>query len=106
MSKSYQKSRQLAVGRVAQPLNPPFAHASQLVNPDGEVVQGLGGVLPVKVAGGHRLTPLSENYWIVCCAIHFRGYNSLDKLYGVMSYAMHLGSASQCVGILKHRSEI
>ena len=76
------------------------------MDPDGEVVQGLGGVLPVEVASGHCLTPLSEHNRIVCSAVHFRGYNSLDKLYGVMGYAMHLWGAPQRVGILKHKSGI
>ena len=36
---------------VDEPLDPPLAHGGQLVDADGEVVQRLGGVLAVEVAG-------------------------------------------------------
>ncbi len=70
------------------------------MDPDSEVVHGLGRVLPVEVPGGHRLTPLRKHDGVVRGAVHLRGDDAAHKVDGVVRDAVHLGRAPQRVRIL------
>jgi hypothetical protein len=54
-------ARKMRLTRINQSFDPAFAHGGQLVDPDGQVVGGLGGVLAVKVSGGDELAAFGEN---------------------------------------------
>ncbi len=79
---------------VDEPLDPPLAHGCQLVNSDGEVIQRLGRVLPVKVAGRDDLSAVGENDGIVGAAVHLGRHDSAHELDGVMHNAMDLWRAT------------
>lgn len=90
---------------------------------DAQVVQDLGRVLPVEIAGGNYLAPFGEHdlkskedrrcanfirrrgapeckYRIIGAAVHFRRYDLLDELDGVVNDPVNLGAAAKGVGVL------
>ena len=70
------------------------------MDPNGQVVHRLGGVLPVEVPRRDSLPPLSQHDRVVRCAVHFRGDDAAHEIDGVVRDAVHLGRAAQRVGIL------
>ena len=47
---------------IAHAFDAAFTHAGNLVDSDGQVVQRLGWVFPVKIAAGHRLSSIRKNH--------------------------------------------
>ena len=87
---------------------------------DGQVVQGLGRVLPVEVARRDYLPSIGEDnlerqqklfavsflivasyfYRVVCGAVHLCGDDPADKVDGVVADAVDLRAAPEGVGVL------
>ena len=75
-------------------------HSGQFMDPDGQVVESLGGIFSVKVAGGDRLSPLGEHDRVIRGAVDLGRDDAADKLDGVVRDAVDLRRAPQCVRVL------
>ena len=75
-------------------------HSGQFMDPDGQVVESLGGIFSVEVAGGDRLSPLGEHDGVIRGAVDLGRDDAADKLDGVVRDAVDLRRAPQRVRVL------